>query len=58
MTVETGNGEHRRSYRMLRLEREQVLFLPLTWTIVHPSTPKAPCGESPPRTSNGCKRRS
>src|ERR1039458_4708983 len=28
MTVETDNGEQRRSYRVLRLEREQVLFLP------------------------------
>jgi inward rectifier potassium channel len=42
MTVETGNGEHRRSYHMLRLEREQVLFLPLTWTIVHPIDAESP----------------
>ena len=42
MTVETDNGEHRRSYHMLRLEREQVLFLPLTWTIVHPIDVESP----------------
>jgi inward rectifier potassium channel len=42
MTVETDNGEHRRSYHMLRLEREQVLFLPLTWTIVHPIDAESP----------------
>jgi inward rectifier potassium channel len=42
MTVETDNGEQRRSYRVLRLEREQVLFLPLTWTIVHPIDAESP----------------
>jgi inward rectifier potassium channel len=42
MTVETDHGEHHRSYRMLRLEREQVLFLPLTWTIVHPIDAESP----------------
>lgn len=36
MTVRTNNGEARRSYEMLKLERERVLFLPLTWTVVHP----------------------
>src|ERR1035437_1194150 len=42
MTVEADNGEHRRSYHVLRLEREQVLFLPLTWTIVHPIDTESP----------------
>jgi inward rectifier potassium channel len=42
MTVETDNGQPRRSYHMLRLEREQVLFLPLTWTIVHPIDAESP----------------
>jgi inward rectifier potassium channel len=42
MTVEMDNGEHRRSYRVLRLERDQVLFLPLTWTIVHPIDAESP----------------
>jgi len=36
MTVTTKNGGPRRSYEVLRLEREQVMFLPLTWTVVHP----------------------
>ncbi|MBZ5621133.1 MAG: potassium transporter [Acidobacteriia bacterium] len=42
MTVETGNGQPKRTYQMLKLEREKVLFLPLTWTVVHPID-----GESP-----------
>ena len=42
MTVETDHGEHRRSYHVLRLEREQVLFLPLTWTVVHPIDAESP----------------
>jgi inward rectifier potassium channel len=42
MTVETDRGEHRRSYHVLRLEREQVLFLPLTWTVVHPIDADSP----------------
>ncbi len=42
MTVETDHGQQRRSYHVLRLEREQVLFLPLTWTIVHPIDAESP----------------
>jgi inward rectifier potassium channel len=48
MTVETVEGQPRRTYNMLRLEREQVLFLPLTWTIVHPIDAESPLwGKSP-----------
>lgn len=36
MTVEVEEGQPKRSYKQLRLEREGVLFMPLTWTIVHP----------------------
>lgn len=36
MTVEDQDGKPLRKYRLLRLEREQVMFLPLTWTVVHP----------------------
>jgi inward rectifier potassium channel len=36
MTVEDITGETRRAYKALRLERRNVLFFPLTWTIVHP----------------------
>jgi inward rectifier potassium channel len=36
MAVE-GSGEgHRRTYARLELERSNIFFLPLTWTIVHP----------------------
>jgi inward rectifier potassium channel len=36
MTVDRGDGGFQREYKLLNLEREKVLFLPLTWTIVHP----------------------
>ena len=42
MTVKTDNGELRRSYEMLKLERDRVLFLPLTWTVVHPIDSESP----------------
>lgn len=42
MVVKTENGEPRRSYELLRLERERVLFLPLTWTLVHPIDDQSP----------------
>jgi inward rectifier potassium channel len=35
MTVEMQDGKPQRTYKLLRLEREKVMFLPLTWTIVH-----------------------
>ena len=36
MTVERNGAESRRSYSVLKLEREGVQFLALTWTVVHP----------------------
>lgn len=36
MTVENVSGQMQRKYTELGLERQSVLFLPLTWTIVHP----------------------
>jgi inward rectifier potassium channel len=36
MTVEPSDGGLVRKYRPLTLERSSVLFLPLTWTVVHP----------------------
>ena len=42
MTVEGKDATAVRSYRQLKLEREQVLFLPLTWTIVHPIDSESP----------------
>ena len=42
MTVEVENGQPKRQYKQLKLERDQVLFLPLTWTIVHPIDNESP----------------
>jgi inward rectifier potassium channel len=42
MTVETEDGKPLRHYKLLKLEREQVLFLPLTWTVVHPIDSESP----------------
>jgi len=42
MTVETQGGETLRKYNVLKLERDQVLFLPLTWTVVHPIDSESP----------------
>jgi inward rectifier potassium channel len=42
MNVEFAGGQPRRTYTLLRLEREKVLFLPLTWTIVHPIDKESP----------------
>jgi len=42
MTVEVENGELKRKYARLKLERSQVLFLALTWTLVHPIDAESP----------------
>lgn len=42
MTVESGSGGMRRTYKGLRLDREKVFFLPLTWTLVHPIDENSP----------------
>jgi len=45
MTIERSdgtNGVMRRRYRPLALERDKVLFLPLTWTVVHPIDDSSP----------------
>ena len=43
MMVEAGpNGELRRSFKELPLERKSVFFLALTWTIVHPIDENSP----------------
>jgi len=42
MTVEDQDGQPVRRYHLLRLERKQVMFLALTWTVVHPITEKSP----------------
>ncbi len=42
MLVEEGHDSARRKYIALALERPSVLFLPLTWTLVHPITAESP----------------
>lgn len=42
MTVESRDGKPLRKYDLLKLEREKVMFLPLTWTVVHPIDKESP----------------
>src|SRR4051794_20613178 len=44
MTVEKDSttDQLKRTYRELALERQNVYFFPLTWTVVHPITPDSP----------------
>jgi inward rectifier potassium channel len=42
MTVENKDGQFKRVYRNLDLERNHVQFMPLTWTIVHPINDTSP----------------
>ena len=42
MTVEECNGQLQRRFQELELERNQILFFPLTWTVVHPIDEKSP----------------
>jgi inward rectifier potassium channel len=42
MTVEMVNGQLERKYAALALERPSVLFLPITWTVVHPIDESSP----------------
>ena len=42
MTVEVVNGTAERKFTLLSLERTQVLFLALTWTVVHPIDENSP----------------
>jgi inward rectifier potassium channel len=42
MTVESRDGKPQRNYKMLRLERPGVLFMPLSWTVVHPIDAESP----------------
>src|SRR6266567_2888328 len=42
MTVGSSDGGFKRDYALLKLERHKVLFLPLTWTIVHPIDEDSP----------------
>ena len=42
MTVESQGGQMSRRYKLLKLERDQVMFLALTWTVVHPIDAESP----------------
>jgi inward rectifier potassium channel len=42
MTVEPSDQGLKRKYRALTLERTSVMFLPLTWTVVHPIDEASP----------------
>ncbi|HEV3276039.1 MAG TPA: ion channel [Terriglobia bacterium] len=42
MTVERSDGGRVRKYAALELERRNVQFLPLAWTVVHPITESSP----------------
>ena len=42
MTVEMIEGRHQRRFLPLELERSEILFLALTWTVVHPIDDKSP----------------
>jgi inward rectifier potassium channel len=42
MTVESTDGQLKRNYFDLPLERRQVYFFPLTWTVVHPIDSDSP----------------
>jgi len=42
MTVDRSDGEARREFKMLNLERDTIMLFPLTWTIVHPIDAASP----------------
>lgn len=42
MTVGEDEGVMKRRYAQLALEREQIYFMPLAWTVVHPIDEKSP----------------
>src|SRR5260370_9237938 len=42
MVVENVDGELKRNFKILTLERESVIFFPLTWTVVHPIDQDSP----------------
>ncbi len=50
MTVEGTGAAARRAYASLALERTSILFLPLTWTIVHPIDSNSPLAGLTPET--------
>ncbi|HLJ49779.1 MAG TPA: ion channel [Bryobacteraceae bacterium] len=48
MTVDRNGGGSKRTYDVLKLERDKVYFFPLTWTVVHPLDEDSPLrGKTP-----------
>jgi len=48
MQVKTGSSALKRDFTLLKLERDRVMFFPLTWTVVHPVDAESPFyGKSP-----------
>ncbi len=52
--IDVVNGEERRMFYPLKLERHRINMMPLTWTVVHPITEESPLYG---RTIEGWKRR-
>ncbi len=42
MTVDRVDGTMKRDFSVLKLERDKILFFPLTWTVVHPVDAESP----------------
>jgi inward rectifier potassium channel len=42
MTVDRSDGQLRREFKLLKLERDRIMLFPLTWTIVHPIDAESP----------------
>jgi len=42
MTVDRSDGKSHREFKILPLERPNIMLFPLTWTIVHPIDPDSP----------------
>ena len=53
MTVELIEGRLQRRFQNLDLERNQILFLALTWTVVHPIDDKSPLSGKTPADLQG-----
>jgi inward rectifier potassium channel len=49
MTVEGPPGQLTRQFRPLSLERDQIYFFPLTWTVVHPINEESPLFNKSPQ---------
>lgn len=42
ISIQAGNGDYTRTYHKLTLERDKIVFFPLSWTIVHPINTDSP----------------